>query len=188
MTILDFLPLFAGIGLFLYGMNLLAKAIENLAGAKLEQLLEKLTSNKWKGLALGTGVTAIIQSSAATTVTVVGFVNAGMMNLHENRTSFCMHRLRNAPQTGNLSVLPNAKLRLCELSLSCHAGGLLNNQSCAAVSQLPIMLHMLVVDITASVRPIVHNHRRHADAVAYHRIANRKCIRYLLFHRSSPYS
>ena len=54
MTILDFLPLFAGIGLFLYGMNLLAKAIENLAGAKLEQLLEKLTSNKWKGLALGT--------------------------------------------------------------------------------------------------------------------------------------
>ena len=47
MTILDFLPLFAGIGLFLYGMNLLAKAIENLAGAKLEQLLEKLTSNKW---------------------------------------------------------------------------------------------------------------------------------------------
>ena len=81
MTILDFLPLFAGIGLFLYGMNLLAKAIENLAGAKLEQLLEKLTSNKWKGLALGTGVTAIIQSSAATTVTVVGFVNAGMMKL-----------------------------------------------------------------------------------------------------------
>lgn len=81
MTILDFLPLFAGIGLFLYGINLLAKAIENLAGAKLEQLLEKLTSNKWKGLALGTGVTAIIQSSAATTVTVVGFVNAGMMKL-----------------------------------------------------------------------------------------------------------
>ena len=59
MTILDFLPLFAGIGLFLYGMNLLAKAIENLAGAKLEQLLEKLTSNKWKGLALGTSAHAI---------------------------------------------------------------------------------------------------------------------------------
>ena len=114
--------------------------------------------------------------------------NAGMMNLHENRTSFRMHRLRNAPQTGNLSVLPNAKLRLCELSLSRHAGGLLNNQSCAAASQLPVMLHMLVIDITASVRPIVHNHWRHADAVAYHRIANRKCIGYLFFHRSSPYS
>ncbi|MCJ7835148.1 Na/Pi cotransporter family protein [Cuneatibacter sp. NSJ-177] len=81
MDILSFLPLFAGIGLFLYGMNLLAKAIERLAGAKLEKTLETLTSNKWKGLALGTGVTAIIQSSAATTITVVGFVNAGMMKL-----------------------------------------------------------------------------------------------------------
>ncbi|MCD8054409.1 MAG: Na/Pi cotransporter family protein [Lachnospiraceae bacterium] len=81
MTLLDFLPLFAGIGLFLYGMDLLSKAIERLAGAKLEHILETLTSNKWTGLALGTGVTAVIQSSAATTVTVLGFVNAGMMRL-----------------------------------------------------------------------------------------------------------
>ncbi len=81
MDVMDFLPIFAGIGLFLYGMNLLAGAIEQLAGARLEQLLEKLTSNKWKGLALGTGVTAVVQSSAATTVTVMGFVNAGMMKL-----------------------------------------------------------------------------------------------------------
>ncbi|WP_434310380.1 Na/Pi cotransporter family protein [Hominifimenecus sp. rT4P-3] len=83
MDILSFLPLFAGIGLFLYGMGLLAKAIERLAGAKLEKTLETLTSNRWKGLALGTGVTAIIQSSAATTITVVGFVNAGMMKLSQ---------------------------------------------------------------------------------------------------------
>ena len=81
MTFMDFLPLFAGIGMFLYGMDMLAKAIERLAGAKLEKILENLTSNKWKGLLLGTGVTAVIQSSAATTVTVVGFVNAGMMKL-----------------------------------------------------------------------------------------------------------
>lgn len=81
MDLLDFLPLFAGIGLFLHGMNMLSTAIEQLAGARLEQLLERLTSNKWKGLALGTGVTAIIQSSAATTVTVIGFLNAEIMKL-----------------------------------------------------------------------------------------------------------
>ena len=81
MSLFDYLPLLAGIGMFLYGMDMLAKAIERLAGAKLEKILENLTSNKWKGLLLGTGVTAVIQSSAATTVTVVGFVNAGMMKL-----------------------------------------------------------------------------------------------------------
>ncbi len=81
MSLLDFLPLLAGIGMFLYGMDMLAKAIERLAGARLEKILESLTNNKWKGLALGTGVTAVIQSSAATTITVIGFVNAGMMGL-----------------------------------------------------------------------------------------------------------
>ena len=80
-SLLEYLPLFAGVGMFLFGMDLLAKAIERLAGASLEHILETLTSNKWKGLLLGTGVTAVIQSSAATTVTVVGFVNAGMMKL-----------------------------------------------------------------------------------------------------------
>ena len=80
-TISKILPLFAGIGMFLYGMNLMASAIEKLAGAKLERILERLTGNRWKGLALGTGVTAVIQSSAATSITMIGFVNAGIMTL-----------------------------------------------------------------------------------------------------------
>lgn len=75
------ITLLGGIGLFLYGMNLLGESLQRLAGASLEKTLEKLTNNKWKGLALGTGVTAIIQSSAATTIMLVGFVNVGIMKL-----------------------------------------------------------------------------------------------------------
>ena len=80
-TISKVLPLLAGIGMFLYGMNLMASSIEKLAGAKLERTMERFTDNRWKGLLLGTGVTAIIQSSAATSITMIGFVNAGIMTL-----------------------------------------------------------------------------------------------------------
>lgn len=81
MNILDFLPLLAGIGLFLYGMELVSGALEKLAGANLERTLEKLTNSKIKGVSLGAAVTAVIQSSAATTVMVVGFLNAGIIKL-----------------------------------------------------------------------------------------------------------
>lgn len=81
MDIISVLTLFGGIGLFLYGMDYLSSAMKLMAGAKLETILEKLTNNKFKGLALGTGVTAIIQSSTATAVIVLGFVNAGIMTL-----------------------------------------------------------------------------------------------------------
>lgn len=87
MDIFSYLTLFGGIGLFLYGMSLVGSSLEKLAGAGLEKILERLTSSKnkfvgsIKGLTLGLGVTAIIQSSAATTVMVVGFVNAGIMKL-----------------------------------------------------------------------------------------------------------
>lgn len=80
-TLSKVLELFAGIGMFLYGMNLMASAIEKLAGAKLENTMERFTDNRWKGLVLGTGVTAVIQSSAATSITMIGFVNAGIMTL-----------------------------------------------------------------------------------------------------------
>lgn len=83
MNFTSILSLLAGIGMFLFGMNLMASSIEKLAGAKLESTLERLTNNKWKALALGTGVTAIIQSSAATSITMVGFVNAGLMTLKQ---------------------------------------------------------------------------------------------------------
>ena len=59
-TISKVLPLLAGIGMFLYGMNLMASSIEKLAGAKLERTMERFTDNRWKGLLLGTGVTAVL--------------------------------------------------------------------------------------------------------------------------------
>lgn len=79
MDIFAIFKLLGGIGLFLYGMSLLGASLEKLAGAGLERTLERLTNNRLKGLALGTVVTGVIQSSAATTVMLVGFVNAGIM-------------------------------------------------------------------------------------------------------------
>lgn len=81
MNIVKALPLFAGIGLFLFGMSILGSSLEKIAGAKLEKMLERLTSNRLKGVLLGTGVTAVIQSSSATTIMVVGLLNAGIISL-----------------------------------------------------------------------------------------------------------
>jgi phosphate:Na+ symporter len=75
------ISLMGGLGLFLYGMNLMAEGLEKSAGSKLKRIVELLTSNVLMGVLVGTFVTAIIQSSSATTVMVVGFVNAGIMNL-----------------------------------------------------------------------------------------------------------
>ena len=87
MDIISILKLFGGVGLFLYGMSLMGQSLEKLAGGELEKILEKLTTSKKKGVgsikgwALGTAVTAIIQSSAATTIMLIGFVNAGIMKV-----------------------------------------------------------------------------------------------------------
>ena len=70
-----------GLGMFLYGMNQMADGLQKSAGHRMQRLLEVLTSNRLMGVLLGAGITAIIQSSSATTVMVVGFVNAGIMNL-----------------------------------------------------------------------------------------------------------
>ena len=84
MSYTNILNMIAGLALFLYGMNLMGKALEKRAGKKLKQLLSKLAANPFKGFMLGTVVTAIIQSSCATTVTVVGFVNSGLMTLSQS--------------------------------------------------------------------------------------------------------
>lgn len=76
-----FTGIFGGLGLFLYGMKLMGDGLENMAGDKLKDILEKITSNRIMGVFVGTIVTAIIQSSSATTVMVVSFVNAGLMSL-----------------------------------------------------------------------------------------------------------
>ncbi len=81
MTIYIVLDMLGGLALFLFGMHILSGALEKLAGGNLERWLEKLTSNPVKGVLLGAGVTALIQSSAATTVMLVGFVNSGIMKL-----------------------------------------------------------------------------------------------------------
>ncbi|MBR2402040.1 MAG: Na/Pi cotransporter family protein, partial [Lachnospiraceae bacterium] len=70
-----------GLGMFIYGMQIMSQGLENAAGNKMKSLLEVLTKNKFLGVALGALITAVIQSSSATTVMVVGFVNAGIMNL-----------------------------------------------------------------------------------------------------------
>ena len=70
-----------GLGMFLYGMNVMADGLQKSAGDKMKHLLEFLTRNRLMGILVGADVTAIIQSSSATTVMVVGFVNAGLMNL-----------------------------------------------------------------------------------------------------------
>jgi len=75
------LMMLGGIGMFLYGMKLMGNSLESAAGARMEKILERLTSNKAKGVALGAGVTAVIQSSAATIIMVVGFLNAGILKL-----------------------------------------------------------------------------------------------------------
>ncbi len=72
-----------GLGLFLYGMNLMGTGLQKAAGEKLKKLLEVLTSNRLMGVIVGTVVTMVIQSSSATTVMVIGFVNAGLMNLNQ---------------------------------------------------------------------------------------------------------
>jgi len=75
------IPFVGGLGMFIYGMQIMAAGLENAAGNKMKSLLEVLTSNKLMGVLLGAAITAVIQSSSATTVMVVGFVNAGIMNL-----------------------------------------------------------------------------------------------------------
>lgn len=81
MSIFDVLTLLCGLALFLYGMELMGDALKKSAGNRLKVILGKMTSNSFKGFLLGLGVTAVIQSSSATTVMVVGFVNSGTMTL-----------------------------------------------------------------------------------------------------------
>ncbi len=83
MDFFDFLNMIGGLSLFLYGMSVMGNGLSKMAGGKLESILEKLTTKKIFAVLLGAGVTAVIQSSSATTVMVVGFVNSGIMKLSQ---------------------------------------------------------------------------------------------------------
>ncbi len=78
------LPLCAGLAFFLYGMSIMSDSLEKLAGGKMEKTLKKMTSSPWKGMLLGAGITAVIQSSSAMTVMLVGLVNSGIMQLSQS--------------------------------------------------------------------------------------------------------
>lgn len=83
MDFFDFLTMAGGLALFLYGMNMLGEGLAKFSGGRFERVLERLTGNPFKAVLLGAGVTAVIQSSSATTVMVVGFVNSGIMSLRQ---------------------------------------------------------------------------------------------------------
>ena len=83
MNFFDLLSMIGGLALFLFGMHILSEGLEKVSGGRLEKVLENLTSSRLKAVLLGAGVTAVIQSSSATTVMVVGFVNSGIMKLSQ---------------------------------------------------------------------------------------------------------
>ena len=83
MSIFDLLDLIGGLALFLFGMHIMGAALEKAAGSRLKNILAGMTGSPLRALLLGVGVTAVIQSSSATTVMVVGFVNSGMMKLEQ---------------------------------------------------------------------------------------------------------
>ena len=81
MGISNYISLLGGVALFLFGMTLMGEGLKKVAGSKLETVLYRLSSTPLRGLLLGTGVTAVIQSSSATTIMVIGLLNAGIMKL-----------------------------------------------------------------------------------------------------------
>ena len=83
MDIYSILTLIGGLAFFLYGISIMSSGLEKVAGGKLEKLLKKMTSNPIKSFALGAGITAIIQSSSAVTVMLIGLVNSGIMQLSQ---------------------------------------------------------------------------------------------------------
>ena len=83
MSFFDLLTMIGGLSLFLFGMSVMGDSLERRAGSKLSSIIGKLTTNKLAGFLTGLGVTAVIQSSSATTVMVVGFVNSGLMTLKQ---------------------------------------------------------------------------------------------------------
>ena len=84
MSISNILSLISGLAFFLYGMKIMGDGLEKVAGDKMSQIIDSVTGNLFKGVLVGAGVTAIIQSSSATTVMVVGFINAGLMTLKQS--------------------------------------------------------------------------------------------------------
>ena len=136
MTISNTIALLGGLGFFLFGMSLLGEGLKRVAGSKLEIILEKLTSTTFRGVLLGALVTAVIQSSSATTVMVVGFVNSGIMKL-TNAIGIIMGANIGTTATGWLLVLSGI-----------DGGGLSSATIFAFVAFVGIILYFFCKDTT----------------------------------------
>ena len=136
MTISNTIALLGGLGFFLFGMSLLGEGLKRVAGSKLEIILEKLTSTTFRGVLLGSLVTAVIQSSSATTVMVVGFVNSGIMKL-TNAIGIIMGANIGTTATGWLLVLSGI-----------DGGGLSSATIFAFVAFVGIILYFFCKDTT----------------------------------------
>lgn len=134
------LGLLSGIALFLYGMSVMGDGIKKVAGNKLETLLYKLTSNPVKGILLGAGVTAIIQSSSATSVMVVGFVNSGMMKVIQG-ISIIMGANIGTSITGWILCLSDIQ----------GAGGIASLLSSTSIAAIMAILGLLVRSISKKI-------------------------------------
>ena len=108
--ILKLVSLLGGLALFLFGMDTMGSALERTAGGKLQTILAKMSSSVPRGFLLGLAVTAVIQSSSATTVMVVGFVNSGIMTLHQAVGVIILFSYSGAT-TGGLQILELARQR-----------------------------------------------------------------------------
>ena len=105
------LALLAGVGVFVIGMNMMSDALQKVAGPGMKKLIGKITNNRFAGVGIGAGVTALIQSSAATTVMAIGFVNAGAMTLAQ-ATSIIMGANIGTTVTGLLVSLESLNISL----------------------------------------------------------------------------
>jgi len=123
MDIFDVLTMIGGLCLFLFGMNVMGNALERRAGSSLRSLLQKLTGSKTTGFLTGLGVTSVIQSSSATTVMVVGFVNSGLMTLKQAIDGLKEQlRLRHILrlQKGQCSIVAGCVLDMARNNLNIH--------------------------------------------------------------------
>lgn len=112
----DFLKLIGSLGVFLFGMKLMSEALQKVAGTKMRQILSAMTSNRLKGVITGILITAIIQSSSATTVMVVSFVNAGLLNLIESIGVIMGANVGTTATAWLISIL-GFKISMAEISL-----------------------------------------------------------------------
>ena len=111
MTFVEIFLLAGGLGMFLFGMNIMGTGLRSLAGDKLQGILEKATRKPILGVALGVGATALVQSSGATTIMTIGFVSSGMMTLEQSRLETKIRELAQAlalRESGIGEELPDA--------------------------------------------------------------------------------